>query len=876
MRLPYVEKASQAEYKPIITSILIGFLFFLLCFFLSRFFYFKLFLHQWFIMALMIIAIVSIKIIYCDLPLLQYYSQFNHATRTALHQINKRFTSMQTLLRIKKNYRGTSLKELPCVVLIGARGSGKTSLLLQSELSFILHKKILNRPEETQAPQWFVSDHYCFIDVPGKYFASKLFSAQESKHITYDALWQNIWLNMKNKKPQGLSTVMICVPLAENILTVPPRKQMVFWRFLSRRLQDISKHFPNAACYLILTKCDYLKGFSTFFSDLSIEESQQPYGLHLSPNLPIRQQIETINQLYMDLLQRIKHQMMLRLHRENNPFEKINMLQFPSALEQLKERLLVGLDYLASRSLNISLSGIYFTSAYRHAANDLSSDMSGAQTNLPSLIIHPELSRPYFIHQLLQKTKLSKVTNEQWMQYLPYVSYAAASGMVCMTGLMMLDFFNGHRLLQQLTVINAHYQQQLSLPFDAKKNLHADVEYFNGLKKISNHFFPKWHYFSYAAEKTIEKNRAWFIDQQLLLSWQHYLADALLHANKNSPQLYEQLQSYLMLGGALSKNPAAIKKLFLSHASEWDEAGLSGDYFRVWMQRLTQNTTLQLPLRPEIVAHARHLLWSRSVAELGMLVLENQMHDGNGLSLLNATQPLIFYTKQPTEIKSLFTANQLQKIFSGQLNEALQVAIHGNAVLGLPLFPRMADEKAELSALQQLYLKQYITTWENALFNLRLSEPKDLREADDMITVLISDRSPLLSLLHLVHDNTYFSPMTDISNTLQMLGGLWLGQNNSPLLLRIFSKLKAVHEYLQPILLADNPKKAAYVALADRKPDDKPDVLTALYLVAEDCPEPLKQWLRRLANQTWKQLLLLSNAHMNTALNDGNNKKNVI
>lgn len=796
----------------------------------------------------------------------------NAETQTQMNQLEKQLNSMLAWLRSRKTAEGISLNQLPLILLLGARSAGKTSLLNQSEIPFVLEKKSKSQSEETRFPAWFVSTKHVWIDLPGKWFSLKKKPVSDPKAIAYDALWQQFCLQLKRKKPNEFSAVFICIPINQDSFLPASKKQMAFWRLLARRIRVIQDFFPQVIFHLVFTQSDRIPGFTSFFRELSLEESQQVYGIHLSTHLPLQDQMKAVDQLYSSLVHRIKNQMLLRLHREQDPLEKMKMLQFPASLEQLKTNVLEGLTQLIGQTTSICFGGVYWTSAHREIENNAFESISES-AQLPTVTIHPEISRPYFIHHLMQGIKKSKVPIKKWATYFPSLSYAAMAGVLWMTGAMLFDVMSANGLMNQFANLNLHYQQNMRLPFDAQKNLKWDMQYSEGLKQLLTHRYSAWRYFSKQAEKTIASSQKRFIDQQILLSWQRYLGDQLLHAKPDSPEVYVQLQGYLMLAGALPKDPLILKNIFLSHHQDWKNMGVGEDYFQFCLQRLMQSGGQQLPLDAGIVAQARQLLWNRPVSELAMIVLENQSQADLSptVSLMQSTQPLIFYTQQSTDIQSLFTVTALQKVLSEKLNQALQVAIHGNSVLGLPMSARSIDEKAELALLQQRYLKTYVSTWESALFHLRLTEPSNLQEADNMITLMISDRSPLLSLLRVVHAHTYFSPMTDMSATLQSLGGLWLGQAHSDLLLNIFSKLKSVHDYLQPILTADNPNKAAYIALAQRKPEDKPDVLTALYLVSEDCPEPLKQWLRRLANHTWRQLLASSNAYMNTAMNQ--NKK---
>ena len=136
---------------------------------------------------------------------------------------------------------------------------------------------------------------------------------------------------------------------------------------------------------------------------------------------------------------------------------------------------------------------------------------------------------------------------------------------------------------------------------------------------------------------------------------------------------------------------------------------------------------------------------------------------------------------------------------------------------------------------------------DSAIENIRLQKPRDLQQADAMITSMTSYDSPLLKLLNTIHENTYFDPISTSSTKLQAIGQLVDKSNASKAeLFQLFSQLQALHDYLQPVLSAEDPRKAAYDLLAERmRQQGQLDAITKLRLVADQSPVPIKNWINQ-------------------------------
>ncbi len=168
------------------------------------------------------------------------------------------------------------------------------------------------------------------------------------------------------------------------------------------------------------------------------------------------------------------------------------------------------------------------------------------------------------------------------------------------------------------------------------------------------------------------------------------------------------------------------------------------------------------------------------------------------------------------------------------------------------------------------YVKKYADIWETAIANTKIEAPRDLEQADAIIVSMTSYDSPLLRILNNIHENTFFEPVTTASPKLFSIGQL-IDRNNASKqeLMQILTHLEALHEYLQPVLSAEDPKKAAYLLINNRmRHQGAIDPLTKLRMASDRAPMPLKGWINQLTNDTWRFLLRDSMRYLDTSWNE--------
>lgn len=309
-----------------------------------------------------------------------------------------------------------SLSKLPWFLILGASESGKTSLLLNSQIKYILDKKIKRDsvpfPPPTEACDWWATSNAIFIDVPGKYICLK-----EKKVSLSNKLWERFLFKVEELRGGAGINGGVLTLSTEELFNQDLFKQRIdMFKFRMRELQ--AKFGMDLPFYLIITKADLLPGFVDFFSEFSKEELQQVWGIPLYPTTTLNESIELFNKRFNILIKRLNEQVINRLHQEKSLHTKYYIKDFPLQLERLKIAIEELLKLFAhnprpasrqdmSRSNSSSqIRGVYMTSALQtEDVNYLSQQREIVLANqfqqaLALMQTPPAPSKPYFIKQL--------------------------------------------------------------------------------------------------------------------------------------------------------------------------------------------------------------------------------------------------------------------------------------------------------------------------------------------------------------------------------------------------------------------------------------------------------------------------------------------
>ncbi len=255
---------------------------------------------------------------------------------------------------------GNAVYSLPWYLVAGATRSGKSSLVIGSDLTFQnlpsqrqSEQKII-RP--TKAVDWRITNDAVFIDTSG------VFQAESDEASQWAALLDTIKKARSNRPLDGF----ILTVSAEKILNGDERETEELAKILRGKLDEVIQKFKiRFPIYLVFTKADSIEGFSDSFS----VSKQEGKNLVWGATIPL-EKADNGQGMFDGEFELLQNSMMKRrLMRLSAPFAPIRQLRifnFPLHFGSARRKLGAFVSTLFKPnpfSENPFLRGFYFTAS---------------------------------------------------------------------------------------------------------------------------------------------------------------------------------------------------------------------------------------------------------------------------------------------------------------------------------------------------------------------------------------------------------------------------------------------------------------------------------------------------------------------------------
>jgi type VI secretion system protein ImpL len=288
------------------------------------------------------------------------------------------------------------LSKLPWYLIIGPAKSGKTTLLENSQISFLPNQQIAQ--ESLDAINAYGSCNFratpdaVLLDIPSSYM-------NQTEMVP---AWQNLF--NKKRANHFVTGVIVTLPISD---LTDQSARLQFTNHLKRRIAELKETYGAALpFYFAITKCDLIPGFLDFFAHSGIDELSQAWGITIPPLPANAALLDVFNNRFSALIKRLNKQLIWRLHQERGTFERVFIKDFPLQIERLKETLVDVLSALTAGQNRFGLQGVYLTSANQHPPEENIIQYQPSPTNETrqhlQLINTPAMpSRSYFVRQFI-------------------------------------------------------------------------------------------------------------------------------------------------------------------------------------------------------------------------------------------------------------------------------------------------------------------------------------------------------------------------------------------------------------------------------------------------------------------------------------------
>ncbi len=411
------------------------------------------------------------------------------------------------------------------------------------------------------------------------------------------------------------------------------------------------------------------------------------------------------------------------------------------------------------------------------------------------------------------------------------------------------------------------------------------------------------------------------VDATANAAYHHQLLESLLPRLLNTMEkevargydgddLYDTFRIYMMFKKIDKMETQRVQNWFVKH---WETSmrghGTRRKELLVHLERLLALPLEPTELNPRLVRTTRALILREPVAQrVYSRVRTNPIYSQKVdlLAQFGSSVRTSFKMKSDTQrtlfIPSMFTKESYDTIDLSAESPLVADIVNERWVL-------TEDEEAQIDFIkddlddvskqvQELYLSEYIRVWDKVYKNLAVSEFRNLRHAGDILASMVDPvYSPLLSILQVGQFNTQLKPpkgfIENAAKKNPKKGGRLTRLATSALINRyegtkvdqhfrdlnaivgdpdsgnapinnIMDRIQALHDFVADISISPDPSQQAFTLARQRFDSGSGNAITALRSYAQSQPNPVRQWLEMLCDQSWKVVIDTAHTYVNS------------
>lgn len=335
------------------------------------------------------------QVIEQDESYLKQLGKDEHAEQKELQ--NRWKEAIETLRRSHLKKQGNPLYVLPWYLVMGESASGKTTAISSARLSSPFFE--VNRASGisgTRNCDWWFFEQAIIIDTAGRY-AIPVDEGRDKDE------WQKFMsLLVKYRKKEPIHGLIVTIA-ADKLLKARPEELEEDGLKIRRRIDELMRamgiKFP---VYLLVTKCDLIRGMTQFSDRLPEQSLEQSMGV-INQDM-VKDVTSFLNSVMSGIGERLRNLRLLLLHQPENSSSDDGFLLFPEEFANLGK----GLDSFVKAAFKENpyqetpvLRGLYFSSGrqegtpYSHFLNALG--LTGEKEVLPGT------SKGLFLHDFFAK-----------------------------------------------------------------------------------------------------------------------------------------------------------------------------------------------------------------------------------------------------------------------------------------------------------------------------------------------------------------------------------------------------------------------------------------------------------------------------------------
>ena len=326
--------------------------------------------------------------------------------------VASRLSEALRTLKTAGSGKGGFLYERPWYVIIGPPGSGKTTAIRNSGLTFPLAEGRVSGVGGTRNCDWWIAEQAVLIDTAGRY------TTQDSDAQVDKAGW-NRFLDLlrRERAEQPLNGVVVAFG-ADMLCKLDASSRQQHARAVRQRVRELEERLgQRLPVYVLVSKCDLLSGFTEFFDNLDAEGRRQVWGVSFEASTTPEGASGNFRGEFKALLQRLQDRVLERLQAERGAEQRAAIAGFGGQFASLEEPVDAFIQAAFGGSkLDAApyLRGVYFTSGTQEGTpiDRLTGAMSrtfGLDARRAAQLSAPK-GRSYFLGRLLLDVVFNEAT----------------------------------------------------------------------------------------------------------------------------------------------------------------------------------------------------------------------------------------------------------------------------------------------------------------------------------------------------------------------------------------------------------------------------------------------------------------------------------
>lgn len=689
-----------------------------------------------------------------------------------------------------KQRDGHSLYELPWYVIIGAPGSGKTTALENSGLTY-------SRPETgagggraaitpvrgsmgTRNCEWWFSDDAVLLDTAGRYFS------QDSDPDADSAEWSEFLRLLgtyRSRRP--LNGVILAVSV-DALLTADAadRERHVVQARL--RLEELNRQLGiQLPVYVMVTKADLIAGFSEFFGRLSAPARAQVWGVTFPYDRTVDGSAIAALPVEVDaLVTGLTASAYAQVDDDATPANAAAILAFPQQVAGLRDPLAEFLNDVFSATRfdrKVLLRGVYFTSGTQHGMPlDRVLGAMAAALGLPSGAVPPRgPGKAFFLQRTLKDVLIAEsgLAGTNWVRELRkgmlQLGLYAVLGLLAVVGVLLLWRSHSQNQAYLAEVARDVDLNLRSMPPLVDSSLARVLPRLATLKAVTDSaerhrdhvpLAMRWGLYQGGSVGTAASDAYLRELERLLVPWVVRSVEERMQApDVDTGDLYDHLKAYLMMGGADHFDPAYVGALLANDFSRTESpetaAALSG-HLREWLASGPPRTRR---LNGDLIAQTQSTLRQKEMEGLVYARLRAQYRLDRSRQLrldtamgLNAATTMRWRNGRRLDdpIDGFFTQPVFREV-AGRSASQLVDGFRADAWVWGPGGLPPLDAPTLGAKVLRRYEDEYIRVWQDVLNGMEPVRPADRVAGANALTILGGEASPFRGWLQTIDRHTH-------------------------------------------------------------------------------------------------------------------------